>query len=71
MGSIFLTTLTGNRYDVRPDTQRIYDSTRFNRPIEWIHVENQEYYIFRKKWIPVEKEKAFKESPDNFVLAYL
>ena len=63
-GVVFVTTMIGNEDIITPNGDlRIYDEKRFNKLIEKFFIVKEEYYIFRRRWVPVDKEKAFLESP--------
>lgn len=63
-GVLFVTTVVGSKYVVTPKGgARIYGKKRFDELFENFSSIKEEYYIFRRRWIPVDKEKAFLESP--------
>ncbi len=69
-GVIFLTTLVGDKYAVSSDAnERIYDKARFRRLIQDFKVINENYYIFRNRWVSVSSSEAFKEPASRFALA--
>ncbi|RKY33477.1 MAG: hypothetical protein DRP68_02165 [Candidatus Omnitrophota bacterium] len=71
-GFLFITTLIGNRYIITSDEpQRIYDKHRLLGLFKDFEILNERYYIFRKKWIEVDKDIAFEEPPERFGLACL
>jgi len=71
-GILFISTVVGNKHIITPNgNQRIYDEKRFHKLLEEFFTVKEEYYIFRKKWTPVDKRKAFREPPQRFGLAVL
>lgn len=72
-GMLFVTTIIGNKYIITPNgNERIYDQKRLSKLFEnSFIIKKEEYYIFRKKWILVNKIEAFQESVQRFGLACL
>jgi len=71
-GTLFLTTMIGNKYVITPDGDaRIYDQERLAKLINGFCVLKEEYYILRKRWVLVDKKEAFMEPPDRHGLVCL
>jgi SAM-dependent methyltransferase len=67
-GTLVLTTVIANEYVTYPTT-RIYDQQAFDKLIAGFDLGDEQYYIFRKRWIQVSKQEAFNEVPQRFGLA--
>jgi SAM-dependent methyltransferase len=71
-GTLFLTTLIGNRYVIKPPVnERIYDKERLHKLGSAFGIVKEEYCIFSKKWIRVNPEEAFRQAAEQFGLACL
>jgi len=69
-GMLFFTTMVGRKYIISFNgNERIYDQKKFNQLIDNFSVVKEKYYIFRKRWIQVEKSRAFEENPKRSGLA--
>lgn len=69
-GQLFLTTVIANQHRVNSLT-RFYDEKRLNKLVKGFLVVKEKYYIFRKKWLAVNKKKAFQEPVKRFGLVCL
>ncbi len=69
-GLFVIATILGNKCVITPGGNEIIcEEQRFDRPIEKFRVAQEEYYIFKRKWTPLDKRAAFREALTRFVLA--
>jgi ubiquinone/menaquinone biosynthesis C-methylase UbiE len=68
-GRIFLTTDIGTGNPDLSLKRRIYDEKRIISLFEKLKVVDSQYFIFRARWVPVNKDTAFSEPYDRSGLA--